>query len=184
MISRNLNWLSRPEFLNYMPLFPKVPQKYRISIDCSGFSPKSIKTDLKGNKLVVHGQEESKVEGTHDYSKREFRKTFDLPANAEHDKMVSFMTGNGNLIVELPLKETKTSPNSDLYPHIVDNPDGTKNVSMKFTLPPNVDPAKAHVMVKDRDLILRVEDKVERPDLTSKYYFYKVKFSFFLKIIL
>lgn len=88
--------------------------------------------------------------------------------------MVSFMTAGGNLIIELPLKETKTSPNADLYPHIVDNSDGTKSVCMKFVLPTNVDPAKANVMVKDRDLIFRVEDKVEKPDKTSRYYYYKV----------
>ena len=157
-----------------MPLLPKVPQKYRISVDCAGFSPNSIKTEVKGNKLVVHGHEDTKIEGTHDYTKREFRKTFDLPANAEHDKLVSFMAGSGNLIIEVPLKETKSSPNADLFPQIVENKDGTKNVSMKFMIPPNVDPAKAHVMVKDRDLIFRCEDKVERPDQSSRYYFYKV----------
>lgn len=173
-ISRNLNWLSRPDFLNFMPLFPKVPQKYRISMDCSGFSPNSIKTEVKGNKLIVTGKEETKEEGGgHDYSIREFRKSYDLPSSAEHDKMVSFMTAGGNLIIELPLKETKTSPNADLYPHIVDNSDGTKSVCMKFVLPTNVDPAKANVMVKDRDLIFRVEDKVEKPDKTSRYYYYK-----------
>lgn len=158
-----------------MPLFPKVPQKYRISVDCTGFSPNSIKTEVKGNKLIVTGKEETKEEGGgHDYSIREFRKSYDLPSSSEHDKMVSFMTAGGNLIIELPLKETKTSPNADLYPHIVDNSDGSKSVCMKFVLPTNVDPAKANVMVKDRDLIFRVEDKVEKPDKTSRYYYYKV----------
>lgn len=172
MISRNLNWLSRPEHL-LQPLVPKVPQKYRISVDVAGFSPKSIKTEVVGHQLVVFGQEEHVIEGTQDYTRREIRKTFQLPPNAETDKMVSFVTKHGHLIIEVPLRETITCPNSDLFPRIVDNPDGTKNVSMTIGLPPNVDPSKAHVMVKDRDLILRVEDKVERPDQTTKYFYYK-----------
>lgn len=172
MISRNLNWLSRPEQI-MQQMMPKVPQKYRISVDVAGFSPKSIKTEVVGNKLIVHGVEEHIVEGTEDYTKREIKKTFLLPAHAETDKLVSFVTKHGHLIIEVPLKETITCPNSDLFPRILDNPDGTKNVSMTIGLPPNVDPAKAHVMIKDRDLILRVEDKVEKPDSTTKYFYYK-----------
>lgn len=166
-----------------MPLFPKVPQKYRIMVDCAGFSPKSIKTEVKNHRLVVSGREESKQEGG-DYSIREFKKSYDLPKTSETDKLVSFMATGGNLVIEVPLKETQHSPNVDLLPRIVDNPDGNgKSVQMKFTLPENVDPSKASVSVKDRDLIFRVEDKVDKPDRSSRYYYYKVEFSdFFSKV--
>lgn len=173
MVSRNLNWLSRPESLIQSMMLPKVPQKYRISVDVHGFSPQSIRTEVVGNKLTVHGQEEHIIDGTQDYTKREIRKTFELPPNAESDKLVSFVTKHGHLIIEVPLRETVACPNSDLFPRIVDNPDGTKNVAMTIGLPPNVDPNKAHVTIKDRDLILRVEDKIERPDQTTKYFYYK-----------
>ncbi|RNA19022.1 Alpha-crystallin B chain [Brachionus plicatilis] len=170
-ISRNLQWLNRPEFLNYMPLFPKVPQKYRITLDCVGFSPKSITTDITdNNKLVVHGREESKQ--GEDFSVREFKKTFSLPENSEKEKMVSFMATGGRLVVEVPLKETDQSPNQDLFPQIVDK-NGSKVVKMQFVLPENVDSDNASVSVKDRDLVFRVEDKIERPDKSSKFYFYK-----------
>lgn len=171
-IARNLHWLNKPEFLQLMPLFPKVPQKYRITVDCSGYSPKSIKTDIKHNKLVVQGREEQKQEHG-DFSSREFRKTYELPANCDMDKIVSFMSG-GRLVIEVPLKETQASPNADLIPQIVDNKDGSKNVSVKFSIPANIDPSKVQVSVKDRDLIFRAEDRVEKPDSVSNYYFYKV----------
>lgn len=176
-ISRNLSWLDRPEFLNTMPLLPKVPQKYRITIDCTGFSPKAIKHEFKSNKLIVSGREESRQEskepGGEDFSIREFKKSFELPKHAEHDKLVSFMAPDGHLVFEMPLKETKTSPNSELVPQITENQNGTKNVTMKFALPPECDSSKASVMVKDRDLIFRCEDKVEKPDKIAKYYIYK-----------
>lgn len=172
-ISRNLNWLDRPDFLNTMPLLPKVPQKYRIQVFCPGFTPKAIKHEFKGNKLVVSGREESKHEDGDDFSIREFRKTFDVPKHAEHDKLVSFMAPDGHLVFEMPLKENKASPNADLMPQIVEAADGAKSVTMKFALPPDVDAAKASVMVKDRDLIFRCEDKIEGPDKTVRYFIYK-----------
>lgn len=158
-----------------MPAMPRVPQKYRITVDCAGFSPKSIKTEVKNQKLTVTAREEVKMEAG-DFSIKEFKKTYDLPATAEADKLVSFMTSHGHLVIEVPLKETSLHPNADLFPQIVDQPNGAKAVQMKFNLPENVDPSKASVSIKDRDLIVRVEDKVDKPDQTSRYYYYKVFF--------
>jgi HSP20 family molecular chaperone IbpA len=103
-ISRNLAWLNKPDFLNLVPLFPKVPQKFRITVDCTGFQPKSIKTDLDKDqkKLVVSGREENREQGD-DYSIREFKKTYDFPQNCDPDKLVSFMTSGGKLVIEVPL---------------------------------------------------------------------------------
>ncbi|CAF0836077.1 unnamed protein product [Brachionus calyciflorus] len=171
-ISRNLHWLNKPEFLNFMPLFPKVPQKYRITLDCADFSPANVNTEItNNNKLVVHGREESKTGD--DFSIREFKKNYQLPQNCEGDKLVSFMTSGGKLVIEVPLKETEESPNSDLFPQIVEGSDGTKMVKIRFVLPKNVDPSKASVNVKDRDIVFRCEDQVEKKDKTSKFYFYK-----------
>lgn len=170
MIGRNLNWLSRPDFM--MPALPRVPHKYRITVDCTGYAPKSIKTEVNGHKLTVSGREEVKLEDG-DFSIKEFKKTYDLPVEAETDKLVSFMTSHGHLVIEVPLKETNQHPHSDLFPHIVDAPNGNKIVQMKFNLPENVDPSKASVSIKDRDLIVRVEDKIEKPDQTSRYFYYK-----------
>ena len=175
VISRNLHWLNKPEFLRTLPLYPRVPQKYRVSVDCTGFSPSSIKTEMKDNsKLVVSAREEARtdeVEG--DYTVREFKRTYQLPPQAEPDKLISFMTAGDRLIIEVPLKETEVSRDSDLFPQIIDNPDGTKSVSMRFTLPDNVDTSKMSVSVKDRDLIFRVEDKVDKADRHTRFHYYK-----------
>lgn len=171
-ISRNLHWLNKPEFLKLVPLFPKVPQKYRITVDCSGYSPNSIKTDIKNDKLVVYGREEHKEESD-DFSIREFKKTYELPPNCEKDKLVTFVAAGGKLVIEVPLKETDISPNKDLFPRIVDNQDGSKTVNVKFNIPKNIDPSKVSVSVKDRDIIFRAEDKVTKPDKLSNFYYYK-----------
>lgn len=57
---------------------PRVAEKYRITLDCQGFDPNSIKTEIKENKLVVNATE-GQVSPTSDYLFREFRKSYDLP---------------------------------------------------------------------------------------------------------
>ena len=117
MVSRNLMWLNRPDFIR--PLLPvRVPQKYRITLDCSGYSPNSIKTEISDKRINVSGREEEKLSGEN-YSIKEFKKSYELPLNAEADKLASFMTSNGQLVIEVPLKNLQlTLNNDDLFPKI------------------------------------------------------------------
>jgi HSP20 family molecular chaperone IbpA len=169
-IGRNMQWLSRPEF--GLPLIPRVPQKYRITLDCTGYSPKSIKTEWgKDNKLTVSAREEQKdVSG--DYHIKEFKKTYTLPVNAEPEKLVSFVTGDGELCIEVPLKETTQHADSDLFPQIVDE-NGGKQVKMQFAVPENIAPEHIHVNIKDRCLVVKAEEKKIKPDGVSKFHYYK-----------
>ena len=61
----NLHWFLKPDIMGESALFPRVPQKYRITVDCVGFNPNSIKTELSDNnqKLTVSAHEESRTEG-------------------------------------------------------------------------------------------------------------------------
>ena len=125
MLERNIFWLNEPEALSSSP--SPVAEKYRITLDCEGFSPNSIKTLVKGNKLVVSATE-GHASATDDYSLREFRKSYDLPkynyiltlidfllknvmliSNRYVDgtKLISFVTSNGKLVIEFPFKEVK-----------------------------------------------------------------------------
>ena len=142
-------------------------------MQCPGFSPTSIRTQVLDNNLIVTGNEESRNALTEDFTLREFKRTYQLPANAVPDKLVSFMTTGDRLVIEVPLRETTSSPNSLMFPQIVDNLDGTKSVSMRFPLPEYVDPNRVNISVKDRDLILRAEDVQQTPDKYSSFYFYK-----------
>jgi len=172
VISRNLEWLNKPDFMPQLPVMPKVPQKYRIVVDCVGYGPKSIKTQVDGYKLTVIGREDVKHEGD-DFSVKEFKKTYVLPPHSEPEKLVSFMTSHGHLVIEVPLKETHKHMNEDLFPRIVDVENGGKAVAMKFHVPETIDPSKLHVSIKDRDLIVKAEDKVEKPDGISRFFYYK-----------
>jgi HSP20 family molecular chaperone IbpA len=171
-IARNMQWLNKPDFMPMMPLMPRVPQKYRIIVDCVGYSPSSIKTDIVGKELVVTGREDVKQEGG-DFSVKEFKKTYKLPENAECEKMVSFMTAHGELVIEVPLKEKQFHMNMDLLPKIVNTPTGGKQVELDFTVPEKIKPEHIHVSMKDRDLIVKAEEKVEKPDGVSRFYYYK-----------
>jgi len=174
-MSRNLRWFDRPT--SFQPVgLPTVPQKYRISVNCAGYAADCVKTELKDQKdqkvLLVHGKEEIGRKGSDDYSKKELKKTFVLPKNIEFDKMASFMTPSGMFIVEFPLCETASTPNLGLLPQYTETEGGNKQIKMAFPLPQNIDPSKLQVSVKDRDLIMRVEDKTETPDAFSRVHIY------------
>jgi HSP20 family molecular chaperone IbpA len=170
-VARNMQWLNKPEFIKPFD-FPNVPQKYRITLDIFGFSPKSIKTEWVNNKLVVTGREEVRHEGE-DFTIKEFKKTYELPTNAEHEKLVSFVTSHGQLVLEVPLKEAPMFMNAELFPQVLDQMDGTKQVWFNTTLPAGIDPTKVHVTCKDRDIIIKAEDIRKKPDGISKMHYYK-----------
>ena len=171
MLGANMHWLQRPSFLEPLPLVPKVPEKYRIQVDCAGFKPESLTIEFKDEKLYVCGNEEVKV-NDQDFSIKQFKKSYQLPVNAEIDKMASFLAG-GNLIIEVPLKSELTPLQSDLFPRVVKNKDGTKQIAMTCVIPNGIDPARVSVTCKDRDLIVKAEDKIEKPDSMTKFFYYK-----------
>lgn len=169
LVGRDMHWLTKPAFLQ--PQVPKVPEKYRITVDCPGFNPKSLQIEYKNGKLYVHGREETKNDDE-DYSVREFKKTYKLPDNAEVDKLASFYAG-GHLVIEVPLKYVQKHVDEDLFPRIVDLIDGHKQIQMTCAVPPGIDHSKVSVTCKDRDLIIKAEDKIEKPDSMTRMYYYK-----------
>lgn len=171
-MNRNLNWLDMPEFMRLPTSQPLFPKKFRVTTDVAGFAPKSIKTEVSDDKkrLFVSGSEgEPKKTAQEDYSIREFRKTFNLPENVDIDQMVSFVTANDKLVVEIPYKETTIREN--LLPR-VEGEGETKQVSFDLQLPENIDPSKIKVTCKDRDLIVQADHKQEKPDSYSQTSFY------------
>lgn len=171
-LGRNMQWLVKPPFME-RPKVPKVPEKYRVTVDCTGYNHSSLKTEVVGDKLTVSAHEEVRFEGEEDYSLKEFKKTYQLPPNAETDHMISFFAGK-HLVVEIPLKVMKDGEEcDDIFPKIVDMPDGTKQMKLHCTVPQGIDPSHLHVTCKDRDLVIKAEDKVEKKDSISTMYYYK-----------
>lgn len=170
VLARNMAWINQPDFLRQVAV-PRVPHKYRVTADCFGYKPDAIKTEILDGKLVVSGKEGDAGRDEHsDYSFKEFKRTYTLPNNLETDKMVSFITKDGKLVVEIPFKEEKKE---SLFPSVAEDKDGKKRVTMNFDLPKNVDPSKLKVTCKDRDLIVQAEDKVAKEDGESQFYYYR-----------
>jgi HSP20 family molecular chaperone IbpA len=172
VMSRNLLWLNKPEsFTDVLALGPKYPEKHRITVDCSGYNPASLKTELKDDKLIVTGKER-KPSGGEDYSISEFKRTFELPKNVDKSKMVSFVTSAGQLVVELPFRVDEARK-GDVVPRLVDGEAGRKHVELNAVIPENIDPTKLTVTCKDRDLIMKADYKVQKPDGVSKVHYYR-----------
>jgi len=173
MMGRNLQWLNKPEFISQLPKMPHVPQKYRITLDVAGYSPNSIKHELHGLRLTVTGKEDTsnKHEGD-DFHVKSFKKTYTLPVLADTTKLVSFVTAHGQLVIEMPLKESELHKNEDLFPRITDTPTG-KQMSLTFGVPEKIHPSHVMVSIKDHDLVVKAEDTIEKPDSISKFFYYK-----------
>ena len=190
-MSRHFKWLDTPRgFLAADKHWPSsaswsVPRKCRVTVDCSGYSPSSIKTEIRDDKLIVTGQESVKASDD-DYSVREFKKTYNLPANVESDKLVSFLAPNGQLVVEIPVRQEQTVESNnnslvatrsgveDLFPRIVDAANGAgKQVSMRVCIPKNIDASKVSVTCKDREVIVKAEEKMEKSDEFSQMHYYR-----------
>lgn len=177
MFSRHLHWLHRPFFgpsTGTPFLTHRVPEKYRITVDCAGYNPKSLSTQIRDGKLIVSGREESKV-ADDDYAVKEFKKTYKVPDNAQVDKFVSFHAGD-QLVIEIPLRNeqlattaSNTNQFEDLFPQIIDG----KQMKLSCLVPKDLDPKKLSVTCKDRDLIIKAEDKQESEDRMSSMYYYK-----------
>ena len=60
------------------------------------------------------------------------------------DKLVSFVTNNGQLVIEFPIKEMKTN-RIEIQPTIRDQTDGSKRVEINAEIPENIDPTKISV---------------------------------------
>lgn len=170
MMSRNIQWMDRPIDM-LKAIQPIVPRKYRITIDCAGYNPESITTTMREannhHHLDVHALEETGKPNEKDYIKKEMKKSYTLPKDVVHDQMVSFMTPGGTMVIEFPLKTETTALTQALLPQIVGN-----EVKMSFQIPDNVDPSKVHISLKDRDVIMKVEDKIETPDSVSRVHIY------------
>lgn len=152
--------------------------KWRITVDCPGFVPtkKAIKTEVKDNRwLVVSGKEEEHVSAD-DYSVRDFRKTYELPAGAKCDQLISFMPMAGKLVVEVPLAERESHRDADLVPRVIDSDTSVtgKAVELRFAVPAGIPASQVHVSLKDRDLVVRAE-VTQHPtkDRTHTVHYYK-----------
>lgn len=132
--SPNIIWISKPAAVDPSDI-QKAPRKHRIIVDCYGFKPSSIRTELKDKQVDVIAYEEDKRSKSN-FSIREFKRTFDIPSQAELDKLVAFLTKNGLLVIEVPLKPDKQF---DLLPKVSE--DG-KSVSYNFSVPENFDISK------------------------------------------
>lgn len=168
-LADNFLWLNRAECMPARKKLKKSPRTYRVTLDVSEFNPGSIKTEItKENKLVVNAREEVK-EKNEDFSLRELKKTYDLPHEAELDKLVSFVNKNGQLVIEVPLKENqkKAEEKENLAEFIPKISEDGKSVSFDFRLPKHIDSNKVSITRENRDLIIRAEDE---NDSLSKHF--------------
>jgi HSP20 family molecular chaperone IbpA len=151
------------------------PNFVRITFNCGGYNPKSIKTDLIGTKLFISGKEEARIDGEN-FSIKEFKRSYELPLNSDGSKLISYMAPTGQLLIEIPLKQMQNI--EDLCDHSISsnsnnsnnnnnnshrkvmgaNLDESNNFTFKYQLPDNVDTSKLNVSLCNREIIINTID--------------------------
>jgi len=155
----------------------KMPQKFRILIDCSDCNPKTLKTQIKtvnDQKHLIVCADEQKINKNvkcDTSCTTKFKRTYTLPKQCDINKMISFVTPNGHFVCEFPLQEVVCCQDIDMVPKIEKTPEG-RIVSLRVPIPQSVDPSKVKLTVKGCECILRFEDRFGTEDCVSRVYFY------------
>jgi HSP20 family molecular chaperone IbpA len=171
IIRRYRNLLAMPFsfYTQSREIKPDVPicydKSYFVKLDITGYSPKSIKTEVKDGKLHVIGSEELKNDNG-DYARKSFHKSYDLPSDIDPGVSLTSYCNNGQLQIEIPLRAVKMTKADDLFPNIEDN---GKRVTMKCKIPLNtIDPSKISVICKNDEVSIYGEEIEEIPGKTTK----------------
>jgi HSP20 family molecular chaperone IbpA len=168
--------------------------KFRVTLDVSGYKPEDLSVKVVGRKLFIDGKHEFR--DGEDFSVREMRKTYDLPENASFEHMTSFLTARGTLVVEFPLitpvKERDDHRNqleqygtnmkefnydeffkSAFEPKICDDTDKSgKKIDLSLDMT-GFRPDQIQIHLKDRDLIVQAESSSSDKHHTTRSYVYK-----------
>ena len=140
-----------------------------MTLPCPGVAPDSINAEVVGKNLVVSASSLKQEEANEDFSKNEFKKTYQLPENCELDKMISFIvmpdTCFQSIVIEFPL--LIESKKISVYPKIVLKADGSHEVVVECNMPQGIDESKVKVSIKDRDLVVKTEE------VSGTHYFHR-----------
>lgn len=166
VFNNNLKWIRKPMFTQ-RSFKPNVSSKYRTSINVNGYKPESLKVEIKKDHLIVTGIDETKLtddtNGGDAFIKKEFYKSFKLPENVEHEKMLCFLSKLNQMIVDIPYKSDAMKSNK-IEMEIFNNGDvNAKKLiyRMKFE---NLDWTKLQIGLKDYDVIISYELSFSRLD--------------------
>lgn len=150
-----------------------MQQKYRICIDCrccdcdANKITKSIKCVGGLNHLTVCAPCKSNPS-------KIFKRSYTLPSQVQHQKMVKSITPQGHCLLEFPLLEEPCNLDIDLMPvQKIKTPEGKKAFFVQVPILPLMDPAKVKVCIKDNcNLIVKFEHKKTIGDICSRVHYY------------
>ena len=177
----------------------KNAEKFRVQVDVTGFQPENIRTQVEGRQIVVEARHEDR-ENEGNYTRREIRRIYDLPEQADATQLTSQVGANNTLMIEVPLRSgaddrrlvpannnqlslnqygqnrealsdtTGFLSGSEFQPRIVDKGNNQKQLEMTLTVK-GYKPDEIKVSVKNNVLIIEGE-RAHREDNRSERSFF------------
>ncbi|CAF0724203.1 unnamed protein product [Adineta ricciae] len=176
-------------------------EKFRIQFNVAGFNPETIKTHVEGQKVVILAKQEERLPDG-DYNIREVRKSCPLPEHADTNQLVSYVTPNHVLVIEVPIKNPELerrqseikSENQNLsqfgsnrdpqfnynafladsgfQPQIINKDDNKKQLAMTLDMK-NYGADEIKVSVKNNELIVKGEQRNKNNNYSERSFFFK-----------
>lgn len=85
----------------HMPIAQVGKDGYQVCMDVNQFSPNELSVKVVDNSIVVEGKHEEREDG-HGYISRHFVRRYALPKGFEADKVMSSLSSDGVLTVNVP----------------------------------------------------------------------------------
>ncbi|UJR21304.1 hypothetical protein I4U23_024394 [Adineta vaga] len=198
IVPETVHWINKPKQQNNNHTARVTNlEKFRVQYNVAGFNLETMKTRVEGKKIIIEAkQEDRQPDG--DYSIREVRKSCPLPEHADADHLVSYVTRNHVLVIEVPIKnpepERRQSENqnlaqfgthrdplfnyvaflcdSGLNPQIINTTDNKKQLSMALDMK-NYGSEEIKVSVKNNELIIKGEHRNKDDNIPQRSFFFK-----------
>ncbi|CAF3372217.1 unnamed protein product [Rotaria socialis] len=104
ILPSSFRWINEPLCFTRRRLKSRLNENFRVQINVDGFNPETIQTKIEGKKLIVQAKHEDR-QADGDFNYREMRKSYDLPEHADMNNVVSFVTSNNMLVIEVPIRD-------------------------------------------------------------------------------
>lgn len=144
----------------------RIADTHRILVDCKGYSADSLKIYFTEEKrsIIILGKEGDKMNTEENFTFKEFKKVFTLPANADTLKITGSLQSNGLLIIDVPL-----ILNSNTKPDRCEPKANEKKVHFD-----NSQNIEEKTVIFEEKPLKQTEEKQIRAKITEESYYKKV----------
>lgn len=180
---------------------PTNTKKFRLLVNINGFDPQTVSTRIDGQRVIIEGKQEDRPD-VDNYQIQTLNKIFDLPDYTDLDHLISYITPNSMVVIEVPICHPRSQrrpslvmndeqnvllfgqyrepsydyisflTGTDFQPRLIEKGDGQKQLEMLLDMK-TCQPEEIRLLLKNNRLIVRTEQKSEDNQRTDRSFLFK-----------